>query len=228
MCSSDLPDFQRVAFFGVLSAVFLLLGSLVPANWKSLHPALLERAGQGSSTAASLGLAAVKAERPGVANLALSAAMAVRDEQAPKLTAELATIEARRGGNVWGGSDPFIEAVFKDASAPRPASEPILPFLLSEANRAVLRERLLTARSPGAPPSVETLATALFSKTATVAPVADHQFVAPRKLSPCSVSGCVAPGRTAAGSRRLSTGLCAASGAASSSARKPRRTANTR
>lgn len=143
------PDFQRVAFFAVLSGVLLLLGTLVPANWKSVHPALLERAGQGTPTAASLGLAAVNAQRPGVANLALSAAMAVKDEQVAKLTAELAAVEAARGWTVWGGRDPFVESVFKDASAPRSASEPILPFLLTETNRAVLREHLVTARAPG-------------------------------------------------------------------------------
>jgi hypothetical protein len=143
------PDFQRVAFFGVLSAVFLLLGTMVPANWKSIHPALLARAGQRTATAADLGLAAVNAQRPGVASLVLSAALTVKDEQVPKLTAELAAIEARRGWNAWGGSDPFIESVFKDASAPRPASEPILPLLLTETNRALLREHLAAARAPG-------------------------------------------------------------------------------
>lgn len=143
------PDFQRVAFFGVLSAVLLVLGTLVPANWKSVHPALLERAGRGTPTAAGLGLAAVNAQRPGVANLALSAAMTVKDEQVAKLTAELAALEARRGWNAWGGADPFIESVFKAQSGPRPASEVILPFLLTETNRAVLREHLATARSPG-------------------------------------------------------------------------------
>jgi hypothetical protein len=143
------PDFQRVAFFGVLSAVLLVLGTLVPANWKSVHPALLERAGRGTPTAAGLGLAAVNAQRPGVANLALSAAMTVKDEHVARLTAELAALEARRGWNAWGGADPFIESVFKAQSGPRPASEIILPFLLTETNRAVLREHLATARSPG-------------------------------------------------------------------------------
>ena len=143
------PDFQRVAFFGVLSAFLLLLGTLVPANWKSVHPALIERAGQGTPTAAGLGLAAVTAQRPGVANLALSAAMTVKDEHVPQLTAELAALEARRGWTTWGGSDPFVESVFKGSSAAKPASEAILPFLLTETNRAVLREHLATARSPG-------------------------------------------------------------------------------
>lgn len=143
------PDFQRVAFFAVLSGFLLLLGTLVPANWKSVHPALLERAGQGTPTAASLGLAAVNAQRPGVANLALSAAMAVKDEQVAKLTAELAALEAQRGWTTWGGRDPFVESVFKDKSVARPASEVILPFLLTETNRAVLRGYLATSRSPG-------------------------------------------------------------------------------
>ncbi len=143
------PDVVRVAFFGVLSVVLLLLGTLLPANWKSVHPALLERAGHGTSTAASLGLAAVTAQRPGVANLALSAAMTVKGEQVPKLTAELAALEARRGWTTWGGRDPFIETVFKDKDIARPASELILPFLLSETNRALLREHLVAARSPG-------------------------------------------------------------------------------
>ncbi|MBI5801043.1 MAG: hypothetical protein HZA92_10015 [Verrucomicrobia bacterium] len=143
------PDLQRVAFFGVLSAFLVLLGTLLPANWKSVHPALLARAGQGTTTAAGLGLAAVTAQRPGVANLALSAAMTVKDEQVAKLTAELAVLEAQRGWTTWGGRDPFIESVFKDKSVARPASEAILPFLLTETNRAVLREHLASARSPG-------------------------------------------------------------------------------
>ena len=143
------PDLQRVAFFGVLSVILVLLGTMVPANWKSVHPALLARAGQGTPTASGLGLAAVTAQRPGVANLALSAAMTVKDEQVAKLTAELAALEAQRGWTTWGGRDPFIESVFKDKSVARPASEVILPFLLTETNRAVLREHLATARSPG-------------------------------------------------------------------------------
>ncbi|MEN9572607.1 MAG: hypothetical protein RL514_462 [Verrucomicrobiota bacterium] len=143
------PDVVRVAFFGVLSVVLLILGTLLPANWKSLHPALLARAGHGTPTAASLGLAAVKAQRPGVANLALAAAVTVKDEQVPKLTADLAALGAQRGWTTWGGRDAFIESVFKDKEISRPASEVILPFLLSETNRAVLREHLATARSPG-------------------------------------------------------------------------------
>lgn len=143
------PDMQRVALFCVLSAVLLVLGTLLPANWKSVHPALLERAGHGTQTAAGLGLAAVTSEKPGVANLALSAAMAVHDEQVPKLTSELAALEARRGWTTWGGRDAFVESVFKETAKSKPVSEAILPYLLSEANRAILREHLATARSPG-------------------------------------------------------------------------------
>ncbi|NBV24306.1 MAG: hypothetical protein EBS05_20610 [Proteobacteria bacterium] len=67
----------------------------------------------------------------------------------PKLTAELAKLEAARGWTTWGGRDAFIESVFKDATPARPASSAILPFLLTEKNRAVLREHLAPARSPG-------------------------------------------------------------------------------
>ncbi len=143
------PDMVRVGFFAVLSAVLLLLGSLLPAHWKSLHPALLKRAGHGTPSAVSLGIAAVNAQRPGVANLALAAAQTVKDEQVPQLTAELAALEARRGWTTWGGRDAFIESVFKQPDLARPASENILPFLLSETNRAGLREHLAAARSPG-------------------------------------------------------------------------------
>ena len=143
------PDLRWVIGFGVLSVLLLLLGASLPANWKSLHPALLERAGQGSQTATGLGLAAVSDQKPGVANLALSAATAVKDPQVPKLTAELAALEARRGWTMWGGRDAFIESIFKDATPARPASTAILPFLLTETNRALLREHLATARSPG-------------------------------------------------------------------------------
>ncbi len=143
------PDFERVAFFAVLSVFLLLLGTLLPANWKSVHSALLERAGQGTQTAADLGLAAVTAQKPGVANLALSAAMTVKDMRVANLTAELAALEARRGWTTWGGRDALIESVFKAQSVAKPASEAILPFLLTETNRAILREHLATSRSPG-------------------------------------------------------------------------------
>ena len=143
------PDFARVAFFGVVSVVLLLAGTLIPANWKSLPPALLERAGHGTATPASLGLAAVNAQRPGVATLALAAAQTVRDEEAPKLAAELAAVAAQRGWTAWGGKDAFVETVFPAAAEPRLAGEAALPFCLSETNRARLREHLATARSPG-------------------------------------------------------------------------------
>lgn len=143
------PDFQKVAFFAVMSVFLVLLGMMLPANWKSVHPTLLKQAGQGTATASSLGLAAAAAQRLGVANLALSAAMRVKDEQVAKLTAELATLEAQRGWTTWGGRDPFIESIFKEKSHTRPASEAILPFLLAETNRAILLEHLATSRSPG-------------------------------------------------------------------------------
>jgi hypothetical protein len=150
------PDFQRVAFLVVLSGLFSLLGTMVPAHWKSTSPALLERAGNGTPTAASLGLAAIKAQRPSVAGLAQSAAMAVKDEQVPQLAAELAMAEARKSYTVWGGRDPFIESVFKELSSPTLASEAVLPLLLSETNRARLRAHLTTARAPGVQAIVQT------------------------------------------------------------------------
>lgn len=151
------PDRQRVAFFAALSAVLLVLGSLIPANWKSIHPALLERAGQGTATPASLGLAALNAQRPSVAGLMQSAAMAVKDPLSPKLAAELAAAEARKDYTTWGGRDPFIESVFQRASAPALTSQAVLPFLLTETNRAFLRAHLATARAPGVQAILETL-----------------------------------------------------------------------
>jgi len=143
------PDFRWLTAFSIFSVLLLLLGTFLPANWKSLHPALLERAGQGTPIASRLGLAAVKAQKPGVATLALSAANAVKDDDAAKLTAELAAFDAGGGWTTWGGRDPFIESVFKDKSPVRPVSEAILPFLLGETNRAVLRGHLASSRSPG-------------------------------------------------------------------------------
>ncbi len=151
------PDRQRVAFFAALSAVLLVLGSLIPANWKSIHPALLERAGQGTATPASLGLAALNAQRPSVAGLMQSAAMAVKDPLSPKLAADLAAAEARKDYTTWGGRDPFIESVFQRASAPALTSQAVLPFLLTETNRAFLRAHLATARAPGVQAILETL-----------------------------------------------------------------------
>ena len=94
------PDLKRVILFAGLSALLVGLGMLLPANWKSLHPALLERAGQGTPAVIDLGLAAVAAQKPGVANLALTAAQSLKDEQVAKLRAALVAGQVKSGVGV--------------------------------------------------------------------------------------------------------------------------------
>lgn len=141
------PDLKRILLFAGLSALLLGLGMLLPANWKSLHPALLERAGQGTSSVSDLGLAAVAAQKPGVANLALTAAQSLKDDQVAKLRAALVAGQAKAGA---AGRDAYIDGIFRrSTNSASPTAEAMLPFLLIEANRAALREHLASSRSPG-------------------------------------------------------------------------------
>lgn len=120
---------------------------LLPANWKSIHPALLERAGQGTMSVSDLGLAAVAAHQTGVASFALTAAQVLQSDQAAKLRAALVAAQATSGGT---GRDAYLDGVFRrSTNSASPSAEAMLPFLLIEANRTALREHLASSRSPG-------------------------------------------------------------------------------
>ncbi len=107
MASSTIKKTPRSLSLGLifLGFVVILLAWMAPANFKSLNPALLRKAGQGTPSTAAFGLTLIDAEKPGPAKLVLRAAQALRDPQAPKLATALDGFLARQP--TPSGCSPF-------------------------------------------------------------------------------------------------------------------------
>lgn len=121
-------------------------GWLVPARWKTLHPAVLLAAGRGTPAVAEVAKAAVAREQFGyAARLAVAADM-------NEMAAEAINAATARGVAVTGGVDPTLRGVLVSTGAGGPSAgiNSILDILVLETNRVALRKRLLESRSPGA------------------------------------------------------------------------------
>jgi len=124
---------------------------LVPANLKSISPALLRTAGQGTATLGGYGRDLITVEKIGPAALVLGAATATQDPQAPALAAALEFFAARQPGLMaWGGWDPALDPLFNLRGEPaRRGSTPVLTFFLTERARGTLRTHLQKSGSDG-------------------------------------------------------------------------------
>jgi hypothetical protein len=135
----------------VAGAGLIVLAWMLPVNLKSVSPALLRAAGQGTPTVAELGRQLVDAEKAGPAQLVLEAARSVKDPGADELERAVRALAAQQKELVaWGGWDPFLEPLFKLQGADVPAqSTPVLDFMLPQAARASLLAYLNNSRSLG-------------------------------------------------------------------------------
>jgi hypothetical protein len=142
-----------------LRAILLLLAGLVvagaawllPANLRSVSPALLRAAGGATPSLASFGQQLVESEKIGPAALVLAAARTVRDPGAPALAASLDQLVARQPAlAVWGGWDPFLDPMFnlRQASAAS-GSTPVITLFLPEKARTALHGALDSSGSLG-------------------------------------------------------------------------------
>jgi hypothetical protein len=155
--TSTRMTFPRHANSGKTS-VWMLVGLLVlaaawivPVNLKSLTPALLKAAGEGTATPARLGRQLLEREKPGPAALTLAAARTLGDPLAPALAAALDNAAQRQPELVpWGGWDPFLDPLFNlKENTGRTASTPVLTFFITEKARANLAGYLANSRSQG-------------------------------------------------------------------------------
>ena len=123
----------------------------LPVNLKSVSPALLRVAGEGTPTLAQFGRQLVDSEKIGPAALTLAAARAVGDTGAPALEKDLAALSAHAPELVaWGGWDPFLDPLFNlHENKGRVASTPVLTFFITEKARGTLRDYLSASRSLG-------------------------------------------------------------------------------
>ena len=123
----------------------------LPANLKSLSPALLREAGTGTPSVAQFGRQLVDSEKIGPATLSLAAARAINDPGAAALETALGTLSAQSPEMVaWGGWDPFLDPLFKlHENKGHAASTPVLNFFITENAREKLRSYLTNSRSLG-------------------------------------------------------------------------------
>lgn len=136
---------------GVAGLGLIALAWMLPANLKSVSPALLRSAGNGTATVAGLGQQLVDAEKIGPAQLVLVAARQVGDPGAVALERSVRALAAHQGELVaWGGWDPFLDPLFKlDRGDRTAASTPVLTFMLPRRARESLRAYLGNSRSLG-------------------------------------------------------------------------------
>ncbi|CAM3004012.1 hypothetical protein RAHE111665_10850 [Rariglobus hedericola] len=136
----------------MLAGLLLLAAAwIVPVNLKSVTPALLKEAGEGTSTVARLGRQLLDREKPGPAALVLAASRTLGDPQAPALATAIDNITHRQPELVpWGGWDPFLDPLFSlKENTGRSASTPVLTFFITEKSRAGLLAYLKNSRSQG-------------------------------------------------------------------------------
>ncbi|MSU51551.1 MAG: hypothetical protein EXS37_21090 [Opitutus sp.] len=143
------------AFTAPLLVVFgcaIAIGAwLLPVNLRSLSPALLRAAGQGTPTLGAYGRDLVDVEKIGPAALVLAAARLTDDPRVPALASALDQFAERQPGLVaWGGWDPFLDPLFNlRATTARRGSTPVLTFLIPERARETLRTYLAKSGSEG-------------------------------------------------------------------------------
>ncbi len=124
---------------------------LLPVNLKSVSPALLRAAGNGTPTLGAYGRDLVDVEKIGPAALVLAAAKSTDDPRAPALALAIDQFAARQPGLMaWGGWDRFLDPLFNlRADSGRRGSVPVLAFFNTERARQTLRTYLATSGSEG-------------------------------------------------------------------------------
>ncbi len=161
------------AFLAVLVGLALLVAAwMFPASLKSVSPALLRAAGEGTQSVSDFGIGLVDLEKPGPAALVLVAARSINEPKASALAAKLDAANGRQPQLVaWGGWDPFLDPLFNlRENKAQTKTTPILTFLLPEKARETLRAYLATSRSE-----------AVLAVLKTHDVTGTHQFVAASK-----------------------------------------------
>ncbi|HEY8995421.1 MAG TPA: hypothetical protein VIM71_12205 [Lacunisphaera sp.] len=135
----------------VLGIGLLALAWLLPANVKSLNPALLREAGRDTSSVARFGGELLQLDKPGPAALVLETARQINDPGAGGLGADYeAYARQHREMMPWGGWDVALEPLLASRNAAASAdSQPVLNFMVTTEARENLRRYLSVSRLPG-------------------------------------------------------------------------------
>jgi hypothetical protein len=135
----------------VAGLALALAAWMMPANLKSISPALLRAAGANTPTLGAYGRDLVDVEKIGPAALVLAAARATDDPRVPALTEALARFAERQPGLMtWGGWDATLDPLFNlRADAGHRGSTPVLTFFITLRARETLRAYLAKSGSAG-------------------------------------------------------------------------------
>lgn len=138
-------------YFVAVGLALAWLAWSLPANLKSVSPALLREAGVGTPSLATFGRQLVDSEKIGPAALTLTASRILNDQSAPLLEHSLHDLMAHQPDMVaWGGWDPFLDPILNlHQSGGRTQSTPVLMFFIPEKSRTALRDNLVKSRSLG-------------------------------------------------------------------------------
>lgn len=131
-------------------AALLAVAWVLPANVKSLNPALLREAGRGTTGAARFGRELLQLDKPGPAALVFEAARKVGDPGAADFSVALEDYAARhRELMPWGGWDVALEPLLAARPGEARESQPVLTFMVTQQARDNLRRYLSVSRLPG-------------------------------------------------------------------------------
>ncbi len=156
-------------FCATLGLVLLVCAFVVPAPLRAVDGSVLEKAGRNTPALVAQGLALVRENKLGTAQVLARAAQAERVPGRESLNRAVADLAAQHPGwAVWGGPEPELEKVLgsgageapgKDAAAEtpsasprvggvRPAVEPFMTFIIRAANRQKALEFLAASPQP--------------------------------------------------------------------------------
>ena len=148
---TNIGTLPMAALWLTAGLLVIVLAWMIPVNLKSVTPALLRAAGEGTPSVAEFGQQRLDSEKFGAAQLVLDAARLVNDPAAPALERAIAGVAARRPDWVpWGGWDPFLDPLFNlKENTGRAESTPVLAFFITEKARRSLQGFLSNTRSLG-------------------------------------------------------------------------------
>lgn len=139
-----------VALF-VLGLGLVAVAWMLPANVKSLNPALLREAGRDTPSVSVFSRDLLALDRPGPAALVLEAARLVKDPGAGALSVVFDDFQKKHREMIpWGGWDVALDPLLSGQNAANtPGSTPVLTFMVTQRSRDNLKKYLEVSRLPG-------------------------------------------------------------------------------
>ena len=141
----------RFLLCAIPGLLMLAGGLMVPAHLRAVDSGVLQSAGRNTMSLVEQGLALVKRNQLGAAQLLLQAGQAEAIPGWPELGLAMTYSATQHPGwLVWGGGDARLERLFSsDPHLPKTGSEPFTDFVVREENRAVGLELLRSSPLPG-------------------------------------------------------------------------------